>query len=65
MKLDIENINIIDTEKVNYIPTKCYIPSNNKCSKIIHLILTRFIMEFDYLLSFRKQIYQKKYYKWD
>ena len=40
---------------------KCFFPSDDSNSKIIHFIITRFILEFDYLLKFRKIIYKKEY----
>jgi len=47
--------------KENIYNTKCFIPSDNSCKKIIHLIFTRFIMEFNYLKNFHKIIYSKEY----
>ena len=40
---------------------KCFFPSDESNSKIIHFIITRFIVEIDYLPQFRKIIYKKDY----
>ena len=58
------NKNIIEklnkSEKINISYEKCYLPLDSSKVKIIHLIMTRFLMEF-YTKEFNKKIYQKDY----
>ena len=52
--------NFIDKEKLEYISRKCYFPSNNNYTKIIHLIFTKFMIEFKSNSGFNLLIYNKK-----
>ena len=50
----------IKSEKENISYKKCYLSLDNSSTKIIHLIITRFSMEF-YNKEFSKKIYRKDY----
>ena len=49
-----------NTEKINISYKKCYLSMDSSKVKIIHLIMTRFLMKF-YTPEFSKKMYQKDY----
>ena len=55
------NKNPIIIEQMNKSKEKCYLPSDNSNLKIIHLIFTRFMMEFFKENGFPKKMYEKDY----
>ena len=54
-------VNTIENKKLLYNSRKCYIPSNDKYTNIIHIVYTRFIMELIGYTSFYSLIYKKNY----
>ena len=54
-------VNSIENKKLLYNSRKCYIPSNDKYTNIIHIVYTRFIMELIGYTSFYSLIYKKTY----
>lgn len=54
-------INTINSEKINISYKKCYFSLDNSNMKIIHLIITRFIIEFYKIKEFSKKIYKEDY----
>lgn len=53
--------NMDKSDKINISSQKCYQPSDNSNIKIIHLIITRFILEYWSPHNFPKRIYNKDY----
>ena len=54
--------NIIKSKRNINTLSRCYTPSDNSVKKIIHLIITRFLIEFYYVKNFNPNIiYQKEY----
>ena len=56
-----KDINIINSKKVNIFSEKCYFSPDNSNLKIIHLIITRFMIEFWKKYNFDKIIYNESY----
>ena len=54
-------IKTLKSEKINISYKKCYFSMDNSNIRIIHLIITRFLMEFYNLNEFPKKIYRKDY----
>lgn len=62
MKWKNSHINNYRTGKNNISSSKCYSPSDNSVKNIIHLVFTRFLIEFYHVKNFRTDtIYQKEY----
>lgn len=59
--LFIANLNIINQNQSNNYKAKCYIPIDEPKIKLIHIIITRFMIEF--LSDFKNKIYNENYIK--
>ena len=63
-KLSIEKENHLERikfEEQNFTSSKCFLPSDILITKIIHIILTRFLLESKFGILFKKKIHQKEY----
>jgi len=62
LKMKIHTINKNNSQSNNIHSSKCYTPSDNSVKNIIHLIITRFLIEFYHVKNFKTNtIYQKEY----
>ena len=60
-KLNEANKDSIEQNKLSISFKKCYFPFNNPNIRIIHFIITRFLIEFGKSEEFNKNLYDKKY----
>ena len=62
-KLNVEDKKKINNNKIefNFSLSKCFFLSEKLITKIYHVILTRFLFEFNYPIFFQKVIHQKDY----